>query len=194
MRASLLAILTLLFLSLTARADTITNFNFSSDLTNGYTAQGLVSIDTTAGQVKTSFFTLKQNGIVDATFTSPDYTQPLGGAFLAEFVDSKAGYRYEMLLPDATLAGYGGGPVCTTAHTCLGYPSGVYLPNGGNAMAVDGTLAKTPEPASLVFLGTGMVLGILFKRGRLRSRKGKHPGANDTDPLDLYPALPQSVP
>ena len=193
MRPSLFAALALLSLSAAAHADTIKNFTLSSDLTSGYTAQGLVSVDTTDGQVQSSYFTLSQNGVVDATFTQPDYSQPLGGAYLAEFADTRDGYTYELLLPNATLAGYLGGSVCTTTHTCLGYPSGVYLPNGGEAMALDGTLTPTPEPASLVFLGTGIVLGLLARRVKREQRPCGGTDAGCPEGLDPLPA-PHSVP
>ncbi len=166
MRASLFAAHVLLPFSLAAHADTITNFNLSSDLNDGYTAQGIVSIDTTVGQVESSFFTLSQNGIVDATFTQPDYNQPIDGVYLAEFTDSQDGYTYELLLPDATLAGFQGGSVCTVTATCLGYSSGVFLPGGSYEQANDGTLSPTPEPASLVLLASGIGLGLLYKRLR----------------------------
>ena len=171
MRTSLLALLASLTVSLAAHADTITNFTLASNLTDGYSARGTVAIDTTDGQVQSSLFTVSQNGVVDATFTQPDYNQALDGIYLAEFTDNKDGYTYELLLPSSSLIGYTGGSVCTATKTCLGYPSGVYLPGGGDAVALDGTLAPTPEPASLVMLATGLLGGILFTRHRPGERK-----------------------
>ncbi len=166
MRASLFAATVLLSARLPAHADTITNFNFHSDLTGGYTAQGLVSIDVTDGQVVSSFFTLSQNGVIDGTFTNPDYSTSFYGAYLAEFPDVTDGYTYELLLPNSTVVGYLGGSTCTTTATCAGYPSGVFLPGGGNAQAIDGSLNPTPEPASVVMLATGLSAGYVVSRRR----------------------------
>lgn len=152
-----------------AWANTINQFNFSSTLTNGYTAQGLVSIDITDGQIVTSYFTLAQNGVTDATFAQTDYSQSTYGVYLAEFQDAVHDYTYELLLPNASLVGYTGGSVCTTTHTCLGYPSGVFLPNGSDAVAVSGTLsptAPTPEPGSFLLLGSGLLAGFALSRWR----------------------------
>ena len=166
MRASLLASTALLLVSVGAHADTITNFNFNSDLTGGYTAQGTVSVDTDTGIIQTSNFTLSQNGVIDATFSSPDYSQPVYGVYLAEFPDSTDGYTYELLLGNASLVGYTGGSVCTTTAPCLGYPSGFFLPSGNYVGATDGTLAPTPEPASVLMLATGLGVGVLYSRRR----------------------------
>ncbi|HLI75729.1 MAG TPA: PEP-CTERM sorting domain-containing protein [Acidobacteriaceae bacterium] len=163
---SLFAAAVLLPLSLSARADTIKNFSLNSDLSGGYTAQGQVSIDVTDGQVVNSFFTVTQNGAVDATFTQADYSQPLSGVYLAEFADHTDGFTYELLLPNSTLVGYNGGNVCTLGNTCIGYPSGVYLPSGLGEGALDGTLTPTPEPASFLMLGTGLLAGYLVARRR----------------------------
>lgn len=195
MRASLLCSLLLLSVSLGAKADTITNFNLSSDFSDGSTAQGLVSIDTTDGQVQNSYIVLSHNGVVDATFTTPDYAQPLYGSYLAEFTDSQSGYKYELLLPDATLADFQGGSVCTLTATCLGgYPSGFYLPDGNGVGAVDGTLAPTPEPASLVFLTTGIALGVLYRRLRPGSSHSGDLARSGALGAQVHPALPHSIP
>lgn len=180
MRTILRVALLLLFACATAHADTIKNFTLASDLSNGYSAQGLIAIDTTDGQVQSSFFTLSQGGLVDATFTQPSYAQAIDNVYLAQFSDAKSGYTYELLLPNASLVGFGGGSVCTTTHTCLGYPSGVYLPGGGSAVALDGTLepvsSATPEPTSLLLLGTGILLTTWLRRRRTVAGKSAAEG------------------
>ncbi len=168
MRASLFAAAAvLLFSALSAHADIIQGFDFNSDLTGGYTAQGVVNIDLDSGLIIESFFTLSQNGVVDATFANPDYSQPIYGDYLAEFQDSTRIYSYALLLPYSSLVDFAGGQVCTVTNTCLGvYPSGVFLPGGGDAEAIDGILNPTPEPASVVMLATGLAAGFAVSRRR----------------------------
>ena len=165
MRASLVAAAVLLCSTLFARADTINAFYFRSDLTGGYVAQGIINIDVTDGQTLTSFFTLSQGGVIDSTFTSPDYSDPYSTAYVGQFVGTN-GYEYEILLPTSTLVGYTGGNVCTATATCAGYPSGVYLAGGGDAPAIDGSLSPTPEPASVIMLATGLAAGYVVWRRR----------------------------
>lgn len=166
MRSLFFATASLLCSTLFARGDTIQVFNFQSDLTGGYTAQGLVNVDTTDGQIVSSDFTLSQGGVLDATFTTPDQTYQASDAYLAEFQDSTDGYTYELLLPNSTLISYTGGNVCTVTNTCEGYPSGVFLPGGSYAEAVDGTVNPTPEPASVIMLATGLAAGYVVSRRR----------------------------
>ncbi len=164
MRVSLLLVACTLLLGPSAHADTIQSFNFNSDMNGGYTAQGTISVDENAGQIVDSDFTLSQNGAVLATFMQPDYSQPFDGSYNAEFLDSTSSYTYELFLPNASLVGYQGGSICTTNALCEGYPTEVFLPDDGLVEASDGTLAQTPEPGSLLLLGTGLLGGILVVR------------------------------
>ena len=167
MRASFFAAAVLLCSSWFAHADTIKTFNFDSDLTGGYTAQGIVNIDVDSGTIVDSSFALSQNGVIDATFTDPDYSGPYYGDYIAEFPDSTDGYTYELLLPYSSIANFQGGQVCTVTNTCVnGFPSGVLFAAGGGEGAVDGTLNPTPEPASVVMLATGLAAGYVVSRRR----------------------------
>ena len=155
-----------------AFADSINQFRFDSHLSNGYEAQGLISIDVTVGQVTQSWFTLSQNGNVDAIFDQPNYAQPVNGAYLAQFADAAHGYTYELLLPQATLVNYTGGPVCLAAPgtSCLGATTNVgYCTTAGcvgtcNELAscgiqMDNGFCATPGTVSiLVPVNTGMAV------------------------------------
>ena len=149
---------------LCAHADTITDFNFNASLDNGSVAKGTIMIDTTTGVVENSNFVLTDNGVTEGDFSAPNYQESLwGNAYLTQFADA-AGDSFELLLPTASLQGYVGGTTCSETGSCDGYPAGVYLASGAETGVVSGNLSETPEPASLVLLGTGAMAFYLVRR------------------------------
>lgn len=160
MRLTFLVAATLVAGSLVARAET---FNFQNlTFADGATGAGIVEINTTTGQFGNLNLTI-QDGVTTYVFNSAISSQGqfVGLNYFGYWYDP-AGDLVLINLPVTSLAGYSGGSICGTAVTadCDGY--GYLSPNGGAPDVMKtGSLAPaaTPEPASFVLLGSG-VLGL----------------------------------
>ena len=163
-----------------AHADTINVFTLNAPLANG-TATGTVTLDATTGKftasnisVTTSFGSSTFTGAPTSVQSQTSYTQNVFGA-------SNSLYSFSLDIPLASLVGYTGGSLCSTGALCTGLTAtnAAVLGLGADA-ASTGTLtllsttapapiaAVTPEPSSLILLGTGVLgLGVLMRRRRI---------------------------
>jgi hypothetical protein len=172
-RTLVLAGICALGLSTVGRADTIvtlylTDFNFVS----GATATGMATLDSTTG-----FFTN-----INVTYRSSSEAVLLDGLpyqgatdlFDAEYYDGK-GHDLDLTFPIASLVGYTGGDLCSSKRLCDGFERSVFfldLPSFDEDFLATGSLseeppvANTPEPRSVILLGTGLLIAIEAARRR----------------------------
>lgn len=165
--------------SVTAHADSITNFNLSAILQTGI-SQGIVTVDTANGRVMGGDFTVNipaSSAFPTRTtrFTNLQNAGSNGTNQIADFVSGTD--MFALSLPVTSLVGYTGSYVCSTTQRagCTianspGYYPTIYRYFGGElaAAAVTGSLTatQTPEPSTFMLLGAGLIGMIIATRQR----------------------------
>ncbi len=141
-------------------AFTLSNNTFA----NGATASGTVNIDMNAGVFDSLNVTVLSGG-TSYLFTGAPAGQSSfnnGTQYFEQSFDA-AGDELVIDVPGASLTGYTGGGLCSTSNLCGdGYAGAFAIKTGANTAnaysLTTGSLnsAATPEPSSLILLGTGI--------------------------------------
>lgn len=172
MRDLLLVSVLSLCMPAVSHADTVFHL-VNNTYEGGGVATGTVNIDTVNGVFDSVNIDLTLSG-ADYLFTGAPATQVAGFDNNTQYYEYSFDAGNDALtidIPVGSLVGYSGGLLCTDANLCgSGYEGDLQLADGTLYGAATGSLAATPEPSSLILLGSGVLAGVGVVRRRIFSR------------------------
>jgi len=154
-------------------ADTTVQFAASGTFADDSTLSGIFSVDVTTGVVTSADLAWSDVG---SAFTTIEPETTLDG-FAELVVENAAGNFIGLAFQSASLIGYSGGSLCSTADNCLGSPIIAFVESDAELMLespspdllTSGSVVATPEPSSLLLLSIGLfgLMAMTWCRKRL---------------------------
>jgi hypothetical protein len=159
----------------TVRADSV--FNVGGSFDSSAILSGTITINTTTNLISDASVTVSGfPGFATTTFTFADLTDQgidngSSNGYVADFTSGTSDLQlvFETTSADGSLTGFEGVVLCTQDSGC-GDPSQLdYLDNGTDPITyVTSNSYSTPEPGTLLLLGSGLVgLGLIGRKRQL---------------------------